>query len=1570
MCVSKHILIYNFTCCECNLVKEKEITPPKKEENCVKSSLQYTYDASVGALFGFDGGLQSEYEQKTEHRIIILYEEKIQLVSFEFHGKHCTIIEVPLEKMRVPKSKHSRKEPQYTRVSFSVDAESIAFGGSEDGEKGRLEIFRVETLVEMAMEVEEFLKPQGFKGETRTNHEMKENFRDLPLRSHSLRGGIEFWRSTKELEALKRDLELGRDDLPGGTKKRSSQYWCSYATSKNETKEKEETLADKRMAVWKSEEGYRGQFYIRRDSEVTCFEMSPTSNRIVVGEKKKGKAAIYVLPHSKSEETWKRKWSSKIGGHPYQELRTTAEESVKDVSFSGDGCRLCIALDSVVQVHDGASGSFIYLLSTLRGIKDVAFTRDGTRLAVASRDEDKAVTVWATATGTQLFKTQIKDGAVKLAFSPCDTFMVVGSKSKAQIVKPSTGKVLFMKHRKDKIGAVACSPDGTFFAFGHKNEIEVVDMASGSVVGQTIRVDGSAKSLTVVDYYDDGGGGGGDGEILVATYLVVVSSTSKASYIYIYKILDFDSEFPLIKTIKFDSEVNCVASSKTKLTVAHSFDMDGSKKGVCWLIAWRELIGMSEKVLIGFDSKGLMNSDEASKKADRKAGTITYSKSDLVGQKKAIAFPPLSNVIMTCDVVDEVPKVEHDGFEDVTGQEDEIIPMVAYGGLDGYVNVFDLCNLLDKESKLKRLARKKHQMEGAKAAVRTCKFIPGSGYLAVAGDFLNVMVYDPQHNCLPITSIATDKNGVVNPGYSLSFSFDGAYGAVGDSTGVYVFEIRKEDESAQVLFKIQTESRSFPCFCKNSSNDNQSEEDSKLVVGSFAKTVCVLEDVLKHGPPVSMLNEEVDNINHCMEHNPLLPIFTQIHCTLLDRTLNETLRCNGSLKLVMYNTIEAILSTKMGPMAIQPRHFLLAIVERDEHMLWLLLKGSCSERAPQRLRFDTTKMIPYMIEAKLTAALARLFEQNLALQDTGCEMHAVRRTVDWRAKLFEKFGHWLCDVLHWCTLESDQLFPAIRAFRNTFLVKDKEKIGWFWYYLIGGSASEPLHEDETVTHSEFDHFEPWGEYMDVEKGVMAKAVRVPLPALGTRNVLSQLVEIDSASLSNRIFGSEVMSAVIQCIYFTHFHVRHKIFTTLFLVEIGLWLRFCLNFKYYELESSAYDKPLAHEDDILQFFLVLVVIMLLWHEMLQQIGLAERQGGWAAPFFGYFPKGCLYDIDYWNVFDNTSQVMVLVSVGLSYVYTSEHIYHSEDLPWYLNRNSFLVLLALTSIVLLGKTVSYLRGFQQTAWLVVVLSQNLWDMRYFLILMFFCLIFFTGCFVMLFASAYMDKDELFDDEQMIDDTVEGLSGDTFWALMKVFEMGMLGGFSTTGFDNSADKELTSVVFIGFMLILQIVALNGLIALLGDSFARVLSTKDAKINLQLAKLMVEYMDCWEGPLFGWKELSRQRVKERENDEEKPRCDIMKGPSALYEWVKNWWVYANGGALEELESASLWTHRLKVSNSHEEKEAVLQQLFKLMECQRTEIDALKDLLTKDADFLKNEVIEVRKHVEKNVLMQYKALG
>ena len=374
--------------------------------------------------------------------------------------------------------------------------------------------------------------------------------------------------------------------------------------------------------------------------------------------------------------------------------------------------------------------------------------------------------------------------------------------------------------------------------------------------------------------------------------------------------------------------------------------------------------------------------------------------------------------------------------------------------------------------------------------------------------------------------------------------------------------------------------------------------------------------------------------------------------------------------------------------------------------------------------------------------------------------------------------------------------------------------------------------------------------------------------------------------------------------------------------------------------------------------------------------------------GYFPVGWQYGISVWNIFDVGSQLMVLAVVGCLKSYGPGKIYHNvedgdvDGLPSFLTRNSFLTFLSLTSVLLLGKTVSYLRGFPSTAWLVVVLSQNLSDMKFFLLLMTVIVVFFAGSFSMLFSNIYMDGLDDFTEEHdenwehydpgMADDTVMSLSSGIWTATMKVFEMGMLGGGSTKGFNQSTDQQWTSSIYILFMIFLQIVALNGLIALLGDSFTRVLATQDAKVNLSLANLMVEYMDCWEGPVFGWKELSQQRVKSRANEKEKKTSGFKKicsCCSTIYDKLKQFWVYANGGALEELEQNALWTHRLKVSNSHEEQVAVLQQLFKLMESHSQSIYDLKDVMKKDSDFIKNEILEVRKDVEKNVLIQLKDL-
>ena len=110
---------------------------------------------------------------------------------------------------------------------------------------------------------------------------------------------------------------------------------------------------------------------------------------------------------------------------------------------------------------------------------------------------------------------------------------------------------------------------------------------------------------------------------------------------------------------------------------------------------------------------------------------------------------------------------------------------------------------------------------------------------------------------------------------------------------------------------------------------------------------------------------------------------------------------------------------------------------------------------------------------------------------------------------------------------------------------------------------------------------------------------------------------------------------------------------------------------------------------------------------------------------------LYEFDFkdirdsiWNIFDFGSQLMVLLCVGLTMYHSSDQIalnpskeFDGSDSTWFPTptRDFFLVLLSGTTILLLGKSISYLRGFSGTAWIVVVLLENLAESTWFIVLM---------------------------------------------------------------------------------------------------------------------------------------------------------------------------------------------------------------------------------------------------------------
>lgn len=116
-------------------------------------------------------------------------------------------------------------------------------------------------------------------------------------------------------------------------------------------------------------------------------------------------------------------------------------------------------------------------------------------------------------------------------------------------------------------------------------------------------------------------------------------------------------------------------------------------------------------------------------------------------------------------------------------------------------------------------------------------------------------------------------------------------------------------------------------------------------------------------------------------------------------------------------------------------------------------------------------------------------------------------------------------------------------------------------------------------------------------------------------------------------------------------------------------------------------------------------------------------------------------DIWNIFDIGSQLMVLLCVGLTMYHSSNQIalnnvegflfkeFDGSDSTWFPTptRDFFLVLLSVTTILLLGKSISYLRGFTGTAWLVVVLLENLADSTWFIVLM----------LIFIFVSLFLTK-----------------------------------------------------------------------------------------------------------------------------------------------------------------------------------------------------------------------------------------
>ncbi len=164
---------------------------------------------------------------------------------------------------------------------------------------------------------------------------------------------------------------------------------------------------------------------------------------------------------------------------------------------------------------------------------------------------------------------------------------------------------------------------------------------------------------------------------------------------------------------------------------------------------------------------------------------------------------------------------------------------------------------------------------------------------------------------------------------------------------------------------------------------------------------------------------------------------------------------------------------------------------------------------------------------------------------------------------------------------------------------------------------------------------------------------------------------------------------------------------------------------------------------------------------------------------------------------------------------------------------------TTLVLTLKFVSLLRGFEKTNWLVAVLIQNFIDVRGFLVVILSILLGFTVTFRLLLAEVPGECKVHLEDENVLENDCDGDPfGTVSRSFLSTFELTIMGSYENAILYESNDIVLAAIVFVIAVTVILVVALNALIALLGDSYARVQENLTANRRWEQAELIVEYL------------------------------------------------------------------------------------------------------------------------------------
>jgi hypothetical protein len=291
----------------------------------------------------------------------------------------------------------------------------------------------------------------------------------------------------------------------------------------------------------------------------------------------------------------------------------------------------------------------------------------------------------------------------------------------------------------------------------------------------------------------------------------------------------------------------------------------------------------------------------------------------------------------------------------------------------------------------------------------------------------------------------------------------------------------------------------------------------------------------------------------------------------------------------------------------------------------------------------------------------------------------------------------------------------------------------------------------------------------------------------------------------------------------------------------------------EFKSSK--DPTKRANDTLLFLSVIAFnTYFVRKEFTQALGLANRaeikQVSTRVMYFLEVAK--LYFKDKWNVVDLSNIFLVYVCSFIMKVPTGA------------SKRSEVTLASLTSLTLTYKSMSFLRGFTETGWLIRVLYTNFWDIRGFFVIMLVVIVGFSSIFRLLLGDLEADPES----------SSPAPYGSMSRSIFNVFLMSILGDFDTSLFDASNNGDFSRFMFFIVQIYVSLVSLNALIALLGDSYGNVQQNQNANKRYEKVQLVIEYLAVLPQP-----QLEKLEQKSRIFWREVRKVDLPADGERLYE-------------------------------------------------------------------------------------------